>query len=67
MSETKKKTATTKRVTPYAKKENQKKTEAKNKLKGSIVIDPLPMNNPVFMAVSVSGLYLLKTTQNHHS
>ena len=64
MSETKKKTATTKRVTPYAKKENQKKTEAKNKLKGSIVIDPLPMNNPVFM---VSGLYLLKTTQNHHS
>ena len=47
MSETKKKTATTKRVTPYAKKENQKKTEAKNKLKGSIVIDPLPMNNPV--------------------
>ena len=38
----------TKRNNPYVKKENKKKTEAKNKLKGSIVIDALPMNDPDF-------------------
>ena len=30
------------------KKENKKKTEAKNKLKGTIVIDALPMSDPDF-------------------
>ena len=32
----------TKRNPPYVKKEDKKKTEAKNKLKGTIVIHPLP-------------------------
>ena len=35
----------TKRNHPYVKKENKKKTETKNKLKGTIVIDALPMND----------------------
>ena len=38
----------TKRNPPYAKKEDKKKTEAKNKLKGTIVIHALPMNIPDF-------------------
>ena len=32
----------------YVKKENRKKAEAKNKLKGTTVIDALPMNDPDF-------------------
>ena len=38
----------TKRNPPYVKKEDKKKTEAKNKLKGTIVIHALPMNIPDF-------------------
>ena len=38
----------TKRNPPYVKKEDKKKTEAKNKLKGTIVIHALPMNIPEF-------------------
>ena len=38
----------TKRNHPYVKKENKKKTEAKNKFKGTIFIDALPMNDPDF-------------------
>ena len=38
----------TKRNHPYVKKEKEKKTEAKNKLKGTIVMDALPMNDPGF-------------------
>ena len=38
----------TKRNNPYVKKENKKKTEAKYKLKGTIVIDALPVNDPDF-------------------
>ena len=38
----------TRRNPPYVKKEDKKKTEAKNKLKGTIVIHALPMNIPDF-------------------
>ena len=38
----------TKKNHPYVKKENKKKTEAKNKLKGTIFIDALPMYDPDF-------------------
>ena len=38
----------TKRNNPYVKKENKKKTEAKYKLKGTIVIDALPVNDRDF-------------------
>ena len=46
---------TSKRVHPYAKKETlkNKKEWAKNKLKGSLVIDALPMKNPDFVAKDV--------------
>ena len=38
----------TKTNDPNVKRENKKKTEAKNELKGTIVIDALPMNDPDF-------------------
>ena len=50
--EDKKTKKTSKRVDPYAKKETlkNKKDWAKNKLKGSLVIDALPMKNPDYVA-----------------
>ena len=49
--EDKKTKKTSKRVDPYAKKETlkNKKDWAKNKLKGSLGIDALPMKNPDYI------------------